>query len=425
MKFLTLLCFLSIASSSYAKSVSYGTHSHSYGDSTYSPIAGQNVAKRYLYVAFQHGYLKGNMTMNSVGIRYAHEPSGNYHYMILEQPGFSKLDIYFKKSSKYSVRTARLSILERLVGVQSGKLEIYVNGRNIISNHSPLDRWRFTESGWSIAEHIVSGMNHVEIRLQNHGSSLALLGVKVETVEVKNSGGVVSQRSIDFVNRVFRTYHQRYPTSTELNHYARLLDNKTKTASQVRELIRILDNSSSEDEYTELVEQYFVRYANRHATAQEKRLYSDRIRRGVMTLPELRRECERLKSGNDSSTISARITQIFRTVLHRVPSAQELRYYRNKIELGTMSWERLQNEIQMLKNGVDYKVGLTNSEISRIDFNPYSLPTNFWQRMKSTTPDLLRQLRRKAQYVSIYEARVERKNMALSVISELDRLNIR
>lgn len=423
MKFLTLILLMGIASSSYAKSISYGAHSHKSG-STYSPVPGQNVAKRYLYVAFQKGYQDGNMNMNSVGMRYSYEPQGNYNYVILEQPGFSKLDIYFKKSRKYSVRTARLSILERLVGHQAGKLEIYVNGRNVISNHSPIDRWRFTESGWSIADHVVDGMNHIEISLQSHGSSLALLGVKVETVEVKNSGSTISQRSIDFVNRIFRTYHQRYPTSTELNYYARLLDSKQKTASEVRSMIQTLQKEDDSDEYTELVEQYFVRYAGRHATTQEKIVYADRLRRGSMSLPELRKECERLKSNPIAGDVNSRITQIFQEILRRNPSSQELTYYRNKIELGTMSWDRLRSEITMLKKGIDYKVGLTYSEVNQFDFNPYTLPSNFWQRLKNTTPDLLRQLKRKAQYISVYEARVERKNMALSVISELDRLKV-
>ncbi|MCO4782465.1 MAG: hypothetical protein KC646_09075 [Candidatus Cloacimonetes bacterium] len=424
MKLLSLLLFIGLVSTNFAKSISYGAKVHHSG-STYSPVPGQNIAKRYLYCAFQKGYLEGNMNMNSVGIRYAYEPQGNYNYVLLEQPGFSKLDIYFKKSRKYSVRSARLSILERLVGHQSGKLEIYVNGRNVISNHSPTDRWRFTESGWSIAEHVVDGMNHIEISLQRHGSSLALLGVKVETVEVKNSGSTISQRSIDFVNRVFRTYHQRYPTSKELNYYARLLDTKQKTASQVRSMIQTLQNEDTSDEYTELVEQYFIRYAGRHASEQEKLVYSDRLRRGVMTLPQLRTECERLKLSPITGNVNSRITRIFQEILRRNPSSQELTYYRNKIELGTMSWDRLRSEITMLKQGVDYKVGLTNSEVSSFDFNPYTLPTNFWQRLKNTTPDLLRQLRRKAQYISVYEARVERKNLALSVISELDRLKIK
>ncbi|PCJ18428.1 MAG: hypothetical protein COB02_11070 [Candidatus Cloacimonadota bacterium] len=425
MKFLTLLCLLAIASTSYAKSISYGVRSHKDSGSIYSPIPGKNTVDRYLYCAFQKGYLEGNMTMNSIGIRYAHEPQGNYNYVILERPGFSKLDIYFKKSAKYSVRTARLSILERLVGSQSGKLAIYVNGRNVISNHSPIDRWRFIESGWSIAQYMVDGMNHIEINLQSHGSSLALLGVKVETVEVKNSNGTVTQRSIDFVNRVFRTYHQRYPTSKELNYYGRLLDSKVKTTAQVRRMIRNLENDQFEDEYTELVSQYFIRYANRHASEQEKVIYSDKLRRGTMTLPQLRRECERLKGHPHTGGVSERIVRIFKEQLHRAPSTEELRYYRNRIELGSISWSRLTAEIKMLKEGVDYKVGLTRSDISRFDFDPYTLPSNFWKRLRNTTPDLLRQLKRKAQYISVYEARAERKNMALSVLSELVRLNIR
>ena len=156
--FFTMLYPTFSESRSYAGNTGYSrSHSHE----TYNPGLNPNLLNRYLYAAFQHGFIQGNLQANLKFANFQWDHQVRTNLLVLTDPGHSKVDVYFQQDPRYFLRSANLSILEKLVSQEIGKIRIDVNGRNLISNHSAKHNHRFDESTWDITQFCKIGRAHV------------------------------------------------------------------------------------------------------------------------------------------------------------------------------------------------------------------------------------------------------------------------
>lgn len=424
---LAVLASLALTTVLHAKSVSYVTQSG------YSSVSGQSgdyqnahpgqMVNRYLYAAFQKGVQEGNLRAQLNGASFYFEPSMGYYHVIMDRPGYSSIDIHFRQDPRYRVQSANLSILEKLYGVQAGYLRIDVNGRNLVSGHSARSYQRFTENTWSIAGYIRSGSNHIRIQLQRNGNAYCLLGAKVETREIYSGGGGGTDHYENerFVRRMFERFHNRQPSLTELNYYTRLLNSGARTRIEVREMIRSLDTGGGyDDEYTDLVEEYFMRYGNRPPTDWERSYYSNRLRSNTMTLPQLIQEIQRITSSEPGDTIEQKVRDTFYREINRYPTAQELRYYTAKIRSAQMNWQQLEEEIRALNGtGTGFGPGLTPAEVERFGFTREELDWQFWNRFEQTSVALIQQLNRRCNFVILNGGDAVKKQVATQIQSRI------
>ena len=260
----------------------------------------------------------------------------------------SKVDVYFQQDPRYFLRSANLSILEKLVSQEIGKIRIDVNGRNLISNHSAKHNHRFDESTWDITQFCTNGLNRISIQLESNGGQFALLGIKVETREHLHVGGGSNGEYSRFVKRVFQRFHHRRPTAQELQYYTSLLKRGAKTKAEVREMIKDLSPGHG-DHYEEVVRDYFQRYTHRQPTPDELQYYAQKLRRNELTLPQLKAICEGLHDdGENNQGIDSQVRALFMEILGRYPTDSELTYYANRVRSGQVSWQGLRHEITQL-----------------------------------------------------------------------------
>ncbi len=377
---------------------------------------------RYLYSAFQHGVSNGNMRSQMSSHRFYFDPALNHYYVIMNSPGHSRMQLYFKKSSQYRLIFANLSILEKLALGPKGYIRVSVNGQNVISRHSADTSYRFNESTWNVARFVQDGTNTITIELESQGGKYCLMGVKVETQEILKSGGNSNHlANVKFVQRVFRRVHFRYPTKRELNYYVRLLDRLIKTREQVRRMIERLEmGGDANDEFETLVEEYFLRYANRMPSASELRYFSNKLRMGQITLSQLRSEIQNLGNGggNGSSDVEVRIRNEFRQVLQRDPSSAELRYFSQKIRYGQMTWAQFDEELRRLQNGF-FGPGLSHQEIVQFTFQRSLLTTMWWNRLEQTELNLLNLLLQRCNHEILHGFEQDRKQVAKQIASRI------
>ena len=142
--------------------------------------------------------------------RFYFDPALNHYYVIMNTPGHSRMQLYFKKSSSYRLVFANLSILEKLALGTKGYIRVSVNGQNVISRHSADTTYRFNESTWNISRFVQDGTNTITIELEPQGGKFCLMGVKArQEIRMSGSGGHIA--NVKFVERVFRRVHFRYP----------------------------------------------------------------------------------------------------------------------------------------------------------------------------------------------------------------------
>jgi hypothetical protein len=422
-----LLILLSILSTtlSFSKSKSYvgrSGYSHLPGQSGsyYQPPAASGIIQRYLYSAFQRGYTEGNLKVNLKNASFLYEPLTQMSSLVLSDPGQSRLDIYFSQNRNYRVHSMKVSILERLFASQIGRLRITMNGRNIIAHHSPRFNRRFDESTWDISGFFVPGLNHLEIELEHNGGGLALLGVKVETRESRLNAGQDQYANLQFVNRVFRRYHQRFPTPEESSYYLDLLNHGLKGRSEVSQMIR--DLSQNLDEYQSLVADYFLRYARRPASSEELQRYADKLRSGQINLPQLKSLLERLAGTDPIEGTEQRISRLFRELIQRTPTHEELRYYSDKIRQGALSWEQVRHEVLLLRDDSTPGFGLSQNEILALRFTEREVTAAFWAKLRLTPKHILRILLRRAQYMQMNGATPRVKTVAGQIFLQIKTL---
>jgi hypothetical protein len=407
---LTLLVFPGFAKSkSYATNRGYSHVGGSHGN--YIPGREEKRLERYLYSAFQHGYVEGNLRTNHKYAKFNWEPYLGVSSLVMTDPGHSTLDLYFKQDRKYHLESANLSILEKISGYQVGSVTIEVNGRNIISHHSARYNHRFEESSWGITQFCKEGLNHISIQLDSNGGYVALLGAKVETRERRKSGGSDHKSNERFVKRTFRKIHHRHPTVNELDRYTHLLDFGTKSRAEVAEMIRDLSGDPG-DQFDEIVDDYFMRYARRYPTADERDYYANKLRRNQMTLPQLREICKGLEGTGGDSSIETRLKKLFREILQREPSHTELDYYTRKIRMGELTWEQARHEIIMLIEDGMGGQGISRNEIRSFQFTRYELTPQFWNRLERTSSGLLQEFLQRANHMQIYGTNNEVKTIA-------------
>ena len=134
---------------------------------------------------------------------------------------------------------------------------------------------------------VQDGTNTITIELEHQGGKFCLMGAKVETQEIRKIGSNSDHiANVKYVERVFRRVHFRYPTKRESNYYVSLLDRSIKTREQVRRMIERLDfDDDNLDEFESLVQEYFLRYANRQPSSSELRYFSHKLRMGQVLYP--------------------------------------------------------------------------------------------------------------------------------------------
>ncbi|MEE2923929.1 MAG: hypothetical protein VX619_04025 [bacterium] len=388
----------------------------------YPPHHSNDRIHRYLYTAFQHGLTKGNMQAQMSSHRFYFDPALNHYYVIMNTPGHSRMQLYFKKSSRYRLVFANFSILEKLAIGSKGYINISVNGQNVISHHSADTSYRFNERTWNIARFVQDGTNTITIELEHQGGKFCLMGAKVETQEIRKGGSNSDHiANVKYVERVFRRVHFRYPTKRESNYYVSLLDRSIKTREQVRRMIERLDfDDDNLDEFESLVQEYFLRYANRQPSSSELRYFSHKLRMGQITLSQLRTEIERLGNGggNASGDVEVRIRNEFRQVLKREPSNAELRYFSQKIRYGQMTWAQFDEELRRLQNGF-FGPGLSHQEIIQFSFQRSLLTTMWWNRLEQTELNLLSLLLQRCNHEILHGYEQDRKQVANQISSRI------
>jgi len=355
--------------------------------------------QRYLYATFQQGYTQGNLRVNLQNTSFLYEPLVKMSSLVLSDPGQSKLDIYFPQDRNYRVHTMQLSILERLYASQIGRLRITMNGRNVIAHHSPRFYRRFDETTWDISGFFVPGLNHLQLELEDNGGGLALLGVKIETRESRQNAGQDHYANLQLVNRLFRRYHQRFPTPEESSYYVDLLNRGVTSRTEISRMIR--DLSQNLDEYESLVADYFLRYARRPARPDELKRHADNLRSGQINLPQLKSILERLAGTDPVEGVEQRISRLFRELIQRSPTNEELRYYSEKIRQGLLSWEQIRHEVLLLRDDSVPGFGLSRNEILALRFVDRELTPSFWAKLRVTPKHLLQVLLRRAQYMQM------------------------
>ena len=422
------ILFFAILYSGFTESSSYTTntgYSRSNSHNDYIPGARPGSLNRYLYSAFQHGYIQGNLQTNLKFAGFQWDPNLRTNLLMLTDPGHSKVDLYFKQDPRYFLRSANLSILEKLTGYEIGKIRIEVNGRNLIANHSARHDHRFDESTWDMTSFCNEGLNHISIQLEANGGRFALLGIKVETRENLKSGGDNNDAYFRFVNRVFQRYHNRKPTHRELSYYTGLLSRGVKTKAEVQEMIRRLSPVHG-DHFEEVVSDYFQRYTHRQPTPDELQYYSQKLRRNEITLPQLKAICEGLHNdGGNNQGIEPQIRTLFMEILGRYPTDSELSFYANRVRSGNLSWQALRQEIAQLGGHGSGGFGLSKGEVDAIQFSRYELTHSFWNKLEHTTDQLLRELLQRANYTQMYGTNNEIKTVAGQIYRRIREIQLR
>ncbi len=390
------------------------------GYSTF-PGSNQQQVHRYLYSAFQRGYQEGNLQVNMAGARFQAVPWMNISNLVMDQAGFSRLDVYFQKRSDYRVERARMGVLARQMDYRRGSLEIRVNGTVVESWYTPSEQNRFEERLVEVGTMLRDGLNHVQISLKDSQGAVGLLGVKVETWERKSGYSDDNSNLSDrqFVDSVFQRYFNRYPTTHESRRYVRMLRFKSRT--EVEQLIRSENGggSSSGDEYEQLVDEYFQRYANRLPTVSERDMYSRRLRNGQLSLPDFRRILENLNSGGSNDPVlESRVRNQFFQTLNRYPTNEELSYYVRQINSGTMTWEQFVREVRMLGGG-GAGLGFSYQEIQAMDFRTVVINSGWLTRLEATDDYVLRTLLRKAQSAVLYSSGLMARRNAETVVERI------
>jgi len=424
---LILLLFASIVFPGFTKSKSYATnrgYSHSGSFGNYIPGKTPTRLQRYLYSAYQHGYVEGNLQTNFKYAGFFWEPYLNVSSLVMTDPGHSTVDLYFQQNHKYFLESAQLSILEKLTGYEVGKLSIEVNGQNLISHHSAKYNHRFDESSWNITRFCKDGLNHISIKLDSNGGRLSLLGVKIETQERLEYGDGSNTSDSRFIRKVFRRYHNRMPTPRELTYYMGLLERGVKTRAEVKEMIRALSDDPI-DSYEQIVTDYFQRYAHRYPTPDEREYYANKLRRNELTLPQLREICQSLDGTGGDTSIENRIKNLFMEIVQRYPTDSELSYYSRKIRSGELSWAELRQELTLLIEDGMGGMGLSRNEIYSFRFTRYELTHSFWNKLERTSDYLLREMLQRANHTQMYGSTNEVKTVAGRIYRRIRTIQMR